>query len=246
MIATDVLLLAYLVGSIPFGYLLVRAMRGKDVRGYGSHNMGAINVARVGGVWLGVATLIADVGKAMATVLGARRLSMPASVIAAAAFLVMVGHAYSLWFLLRDGRFAEGKSVACALGIMIGLARLSVLPWRLALAPLGLWVFGLLAPRLLAGRWYWISPVTMLASVCIPAAVWAAHPPRPYLVLSVAMAALILVRHGNNIRRLIAGTEPRLGGRPAQVAGGESLAGARGHVAGRNELGPELQTEGGA
>jgi acyl-phosphate glycerol 3-phosphate acyltransferase len=218
MMTAGVLVLAYLVGSIPFGYLLVRVVKGLDVREYGSQSIGATNVARVGGVWLGLATLAADVGKATGTVLVAHRVGMSAAVVAAAAFLVMVGHAYSLWFVLCHGRFAEGKSVACALGVMIGLARIGVLPWQVALAPLALWAVGLLAPRVLTGRWYWISPVTMVASACIPAAVWAAHPPRPYLILSAAMAALILVRHRNNIRRLIAGTEPRLGERPRPLA----------------------------
>jgi glycerol-3-phosphate acyltransferase PlsY len=245
MMTAGVLLLAYLVGSIPFGYLLVRVAKGLDVRAYGSHNLGAINVARVGGIWLGLATLCADVGKAIAVVLILHGLAMPATAIAAAAFLVMLGHAYSLWFLIRDRRFAEGKSVACALGIMIGLARLSILPWRLALAPLGLWVVGLVAPRVLAGRWYWISPVTMLASACIPAAMWAAHPPRPYLILSVAMAALILVRHRNNIRRLVAGTEPRLGERRANTAGDGLPNKTRGPVSRRNAPTQELQAEGG-
>jgi glycerol-3-phosphate acyltransferase PlsY len=234
MVTVGVLVAAYLVGSTPSGYLLLRAATGLDVRAYGSHNMGAINVTRVGGAWLGLATLAADVGKAMGTVLVTRRLGMHAAVIAFAALLVMVGHAYSLWFLLREGRFAEGKSVACALGVMIGLARINILPWHLALAPLGLWALGLLAPRVLTGRWYMISPVTMLASMCIPAAVWAAHPSRHYLLLSLAMAGLILIRHKNNIRRLLAGAEPRLDERVAAVAsrmpsGGASVSTDAGH-----------------
>jgi len=245
MVTVGVLVAAYLVGSVPFGYLLLRAARGLDVRAYGSHNMGAINVARVGGVWLGLATLVADVGKAMGTVFVTRRLGMSATVVAAAALLVMVGHAYSLWFLLRDGRFAEGKSVACALGVMMGLALTSVLPWQLALAPLGLWVLGLLAPRVLTGRWYWISPVTMLASACIPLAVWAAHPPRPYLLLSLAMAALILIRHKNNIRRLIAGTEPRLGERLAETVSGRPSGDPRDNIGRRSEPALRLRMEGG-
>ena len=241
MLTFGLLVFAYLLGSIPFGYLLVRAVKGLDVRSYGSHNLGAINVARVGGIPLGIATLLADVGKAAAVVLVAHALAMPAGIIAAAAFLVMVGHAYSLWFLIHDGRFAEGKSVACALGVMVGLACISILPWRLALAPLALWLLGLLAPRLLAGRWLWISPVTMVASACIPVAVWAAHPPRPYLILSLAMAALILVRHRHNIRRLIAGTEPRLGERTALPAGDGSSTVSR-----RSRPGSRLQPQGGA
>jgi glycerol-3-phosphate acyltransferase PlsY len=223
MTSAGLLLLAYLVGSIPFGYLLVRGIKGTDVRAYGSHNTGAINVARVGGIWLGLVTLLADAGKAAAVVIGLHTLGMPATTIAVAAFLVMLGHSYSVWFLIRERRFAEGKSVACALGVMAGLARNGILSWGLALAPLGLWVLGLLAPRVLAGRWYRISPVTMAVSACLPVFMWAANPPEPYLILSVAMAGLILLRHKNNIRRLIAGTEPRLGERPpgaSQVAMG--------------------------
>jgi len=242
MTMASMLMLAYLVGSIPFGYVLVRVVKGLDVRDHGSHNMGAINVGRVGGMWLGIATLVADAGKAMAMVLLAHRLAMPASVVAAAAFLVMAGHAYSLWFLLRDGRFAEGKGVACALGVMIGLAQVNVLPWPSALAPLSLWALGLVAPRVLFGRWYWISPVTMLASACIPAAVWAAHPPGPYLFLSVAMVALILARHRNNIRRLIAGTEPRLGERLTELGSGIPTGAARGRQGPRHGSAPRPES----
>jgi len=220
MVTAGVLLLAYLVGSIPSGYLLVRAARGLDVRRYGSHNIGAINVVRVGGPWLGLATLCADVGKAAVVVFVTRALALPAGVIAAAAFLVMAGHAYSIWFLLREGRCAEGKSVACALGVMLGLAGIDALPWHLALAPLGVWAFALVGPRLVSGRWWYISPATMLATTAMPVAVWAAHPASPYLILAVAMAALILARHKHNIARLLSGTEPRLGERLAYAGGG--------------------------
>ena len=245
MVTAGLLLGAYLVGSVPFGYLLLRVVRGVDVRSYGSHNIGAINVARAGGTWLGIATLLADVAKAMAVVLATHGLAMSASVVAAAALLVMLGHAYSLWFLLRDGRFAEGKSVACALGVMIGLACVGVLPWPLALTPLGLWIFGLIAPRALTGYWHRISPVTMAATVCIPVVVWVAHPARPYLALSLAMAALVLVRHRNNIRRLIAGTEPRLGQPPAQMIADGQPASSRGRSGGRSQPIRKLQTAGG-
>jgi acyl phosphate:glycerol-3-phosphate acyltransferase len=216
MMTVGALAAAYLVGSVPSGYLLLRAVKGIDVRAYGSHNVGAINVARAGGIWLGLATLAADAGKALAVVVVSWSLGLSTADVAAAALLVMVGHAYSVWFLLRDGHFAEGKSVACGLGVLVGLAVIGVLPWALALAPLGLWVLGLLAPRLLTGRWNRISPVTMLATVSIPLVVGAAHPPVSYLYLSLTMAALILVRHKNNIRRLLAGTEPRLGERRAE------------------------------
>ncbi len=214
MVTTSFLcLLAYLVGSIPSGYLLVRATCRLDVRDYGSHNVGAINVVRVAGLWLGLVTLLADIGKALGIVLLAAVVTPSVWTVACAAFLVMVGHAYSAWFFLQERRFSEGKSTACALGVLVGLVSLGALPWWAVVVPVGVWVTGLVGPRLLTGRWYWISPATMAATVSIPLAVWAAHPRIAYLSLSVCMAVLILLRHPNNIRRLLAGTEPRLGDR---------------------------------
>ncbi|MCK4323192.1 MAG: glycerol-3-phosphate acyltransferase [Armatimonadetes bacterium] len=214
MVTTSFLcLLAYLVGSIPSGYLLVRATCRLDVRDYGSHNVGAINVVRVGGLWLGLVTLLADIGKALGIVLLTAAVTPSVWTVASAAFLVMTGHAYSAWFLVQERRFSEGKSVACALGVLLGLVILGALPWWVVVAPVAVWVTGLLGPRLLTGRWFCISPATMAAAVAIPLAVWAAHPATAYLSLSVGMAVLILLRHPNNIRRLLAGTEPRLGDR---------------------------------
>lgn len=203
--------MAYLVGSVPSGYLLVRATRGLDVRDYGSNNVGAINVFRVGGRWLGIATLLADVGKALGVVFLAGALGFGARSVCAAALFVMIGHAFSAWFLLTEGRVSEGKSVACSLGVLIGVAWLGLWPWHVAAIPPALWVIGLLGPRLVTGRWWLISPVTMTAIGAVPAVVWLSGVSGPPLALSVAMALLVLARHKNNIIRLCRGTEPRLG-----------------------------------
>ncbi len=210
---TPVLLVAlgYLLGSVPFGYLLVRTRRKVDVRDYGSHNVGAINVFRVGGVRLGILTLVADIGKAAGVVLLASAVTDSPWSISLAAFSVMMGHAYSAWLFLRERRFSEGKSVACALGVLTALACIGQLPWQAPALPFAVWVAGLLGPRLLTGRWAQISLATMTATVTVPIVVWLVRPPTAYLALSLAMAALILVRHRNNIRRLLAGKEPRLG-----------------------------------
>ncbi len=216
--ATMVCIAAYLVGSIPSGYLLVRAFRGVDVRDYGSRNVGAINTLRVGGRWLGIAALIADVGKAFAVVLVTGLLRFPPWMGCRAAFSVIAGHACSAWFLLTERRLSEGKSVACLLGVLVGLACLGLWPWYVAALPPTLWIVGLVAPRLLTGRWWRISPVTMAAVVSAPVTVWLSGVRGAPLALSIAMALLILVRHKNNIARLWKGTEPRLGERHSAAA----------------------------
>ena len=204
------LLAAYLVGSLPSGYLLVRWGRRLDVRDYGSHNVGAINVCHVGGPLLGGLTLAADAGKALGVVVVAGILTTSPVVVAAAGFLVMVGHAYSVWFLLVERRFCEGKSVACSLGVLVGLACLGEVPAYVPAVPVLVWGVGLLGPRVLTGRWACISPATMAAAVCIPLTMVLAKTLPTYVALSCAMATLVLLRHSSNIWRLRAGTEPTL------------------------------------
>jgi len=211
--AFAVLLLAYLVGSIPSGYLLVRTLRRLDVRRYGSHNVGAINVFRVGGPWLGLGTLLADTGKALCMVVLASALGLSPWGIAVTGLIVMLGHAYSAWFYLREHRFSEGKSVASCLGVLIGWATVGALPWPAAATPLAVWIAALLAPRLLTGHWPCISPATMSATVSVPVVVALSHAGPAFATISAFMALLILVRHKHNIQRLLTGTEPRLGER---------------------------------
>lgn len=213
IVALQLVLLAvsYLVGSIPSGYLFTRLFCGVDVRRHGSHNVGAINVFRVGGPKVGVLTLVADIGKGVLAVVAIWSLHQPDYVVAAAAFAVLVGHAFSFWLLLKDHKFSEGKCVATSLGVLIGLSICGVLPWWVPLALLGLWGAGLLLPKLVFGRWWMISPVTMTAAAAISVLVAVARPAGEYVLLGLAMSGLILVRHKNNIARLLAGTEPRIG-----------------------------------
>jgi glycerol-3-phosphate acyltransferase PlsY len=210
--------LAYLIGSIPSGYLLVSVIKGMDVRCHGSHSIGATNVCRVGGAWLGAATLIADVGKALAVVLLAGAAASSPHVIACTAFGAMAGHAYSFWMFISERRFSEGKSVACALGVLLGLSLLGALPWVVVIAPVGVWLVGLVGPRVLTGSWPPISPATMAAAFSLPLFASAAQPVKAYSVLAAAMTMLILVRHKNNIRRLLARTEPRLSDRLSRAS----------------------------
>jgi glycerol-3-phosphate acyltransferase PlsY len=210
---------AYCIGSIPSGFLLVKLTRGVDVRQHGSHNVGAINVFRVGGKKLGIVTLIADVGKAVIVVVAASLVSSSPWVIAAAAMLALIGHAYSVWFYISEHRFSEGKSVASSLGALAGLAIIGAVGWWVPLAPLGIWIAGLLLPKLFTGRWWLFSPVTMTTAALVPVIVSLSHPHPAYIWMSAGLAILILIRHKNNIIRLLNGTEPHIGERVAVAQG---------------------------
>jgi glycerol-3-phosphate acyltransferase PlsY len=201
----------YLIGSIPSGYLLIRAFCGLDVRHYGSGNVGTINVVRVGGPIVGGLTLAADIAKGTLPVIAVWAMHQPGWLVASMAFALLVGHAFSFWLLITEGKFSEGKCVATSLGVLIGLSICSILPWWVPLALLAFWVGGLVIPKLLSGRWWIISPITMSAAVAIAVLVGLARPAMEYVFLGYAMSALILVRHKNNLARLFAGTEPRIG-----------------------------------
>lgn len=199
--------LAYLLGSVPCGYLLVHWQRGVDVRQYGSHNVGAINVLRVGGAWLAALTLLLDATKAFVVVGGSWLLLRAPWPVAACALAVALGHAYSVWFLLREGHFAEGKSVATTLGILVGLAAIGQIPVAAVAVSLGVWLTGLLGPRLVTGRWQPLSLATMSAIVAMPVATWATGAALPWVALTAALASLVLWRHRPNIQRLLSATE---------------------------------------
>jgi len=209
----DIILLiaAYLIGSIPFGLVIVRLVRGIDVRNFGSNNVGAINVTRVGGLWPGILTLTGDIGKAVLVVIAASMFSSSPEIIASCAMLVLLGHAFSFWLYLIERRFSEGKCVASSLGVLTGLAIIGIVAWWVPVALVGVWITGLLAPKLLTGHWSRISPVTMTVAALIPVFVTISNPESIYIWLSICVAALILLRHKNNIRRLLAGEEPRIG-----------------------------------
>jgi len=211
--AVDFLLIigSYLLGSVPSGYLLTRVIRGVDVRQYGSHNVGAINVFRVGGLLVGCLTLVADIGKGVLPVVAVATLQRSEWTVALAGLAVLVGHAFSFWLYLKEHRFSEGKCVATSLGVLAALSLRGILPWWVPLALLAFWIGGLLLPKVLFGRWWMISPITMTSAAGISVLTLIARPAREFVLLGIAMSTLILIRHKNNIRRLLAGTEPRIG-----------------------------------
>ena len=192
---TDLLLafaLGYLFGSIPFGLLLTRIAGKGDLRDIGSGNIGATNVLRTGSKPLAAATLILDCLKATAAILVARAI-WPDSDIAAAAG-ALIGHLYPVWL-----KFRGGKGVATLLGVLIALS------WQAAVVFAIAWVGLFLLLR-------YSSVGGMGAAISAPITAFVLGQEN-LVALFAGFALLVVWKHQENIRRLIAGTEPKVGAR---------------------------------
>jgi glycerol-3-phosphate acyltransferase PlsY len=183
--------LSYLLGSIPFGIVITRAMGLGDIRQIGSGNIGATNVLRTGNKPAAFLTLVLDAGKGAIAVLAARLLVGEDAAQVAGGF-AFLGHLWPVWL-----GFKGGKGVATFLGTLLALA----------------WPIGLLA----CATWAAMAAVTRISSLSAltaaalsPAYALLTGQPQ-FVLLTIFLAALIFVRHDANIRRLIAGTEPRIG-----------------------------------
>lgn len=189
--------LSYLLGSIPFGYLLVRAFRGEDVRSSGSGNIGATNVARKSPA-LGVATLFLDAGKGFAAVLLARTLfdgPHQELILTTAAFFAVLGHLFPFWL-----KFRGGKGVATSFGSFVLIAPKSIL----CMVGIFLGVVAVLR---------YVSLGSVVAAALFPLLAWGLHEyVEPTQLFLLAAASLLIVwKHRHNLRRLAAGTESKLG-----------------------------------
>ena len=186
--------LAYFLGSLPTAYLLVRLMTGHDVRRKGSGNVGGTNALRTAGWKVGVAVTIIDMAKGAIPVWLMQRFNPESGWIAAAMLAAVVGHCYPVWL-----KFQGGKGVATGFGAFMILAPLS------ALAVFGLWVVVLLI-------WRWVSLASMTASASFPLILKLIDNPDVVTLTAVSAAAiLIILRHGSNIRNMVAGTEAKVG-----------------------------------
>lgn len=184
--------LGYLLGSIPFGIVITRALGLGDLRQIGSGNIGATNVLRTGRKDLALATLLLDAGKGAVALLIARHLlgsELAGAIAGGAAFL---GHLFPVWL-----GFKGGKGVATFLGTVLAL------DWRLGLIACGLWLLTAAAGRI-------SSLSALVAAALTPAFAWWLDGPRMAVVTGF-MAVLIFIRHHANIGRILAGTEPRIG-----------------------------------
>lgn len=184
---------AYLLGAVPFGWLLGRLRGGLDVRRVGSGNIGATNVARSIGTWAGIATLALDVGKGAAAAWGAGRLTGQPAVAMAAGLAAIAGHVYPVYL-----RFRGGKGVATGLGVFLVLAPVETL---------GAGAF-FLAGAATTRR---VSVGSIAAAVSLPVVLLFRHAAPALVLTGLASSILIILRHAENIRRLFAGSEPKMG-----------------------------------
>lgn len=185
-----IIVFAYLLGSVPTGYIL-GSWAGIDVRKAGSGNIGATNVARLIGKRQGILTLIADVAKGFIPVFLATHLGLSSGLIALTGVAAFLGHLYPVFL-----KFRGGKGVSTALGVFLGVA-----PWATAVLAV-IFTVAMLTSRT-------VSLSAMIAAAAAPIALWWFSYPAVFVAMSVVLALLIIWRHRANIRRLLAGTEPK-------------------------------------
>ena len=183
-------LLGYLLGSIPFGLLLTRAAGLGDIRKLGSGNIGATNVLRTGRKGLAAATLLLDALKGLVAVLVADQIGELAAVGAGAG--AVLGHMFPVWL-----SFKGGTGGATVLGVFLGLS------WPIVAVGVGVWLLVLVTLR-------YSSLATLLSTALAAASAWWLSP-RPVAMLATVLVLLVWAKHHENIRRLLTGSEPKIG-----------------------------------
>ncbi len=198
-----IVIFAYLLGSVPVGYLLVRIFRKQDIRTVGSGNIGATNVLRSGGKVLGAATFILDAVKGASAVLLGAWLAAPLmpgvpqrNVEALAALCAVLGHMFPVWL-----RFRGGKGVATGFGVFLVAAPLA------ALAAITVFFIVVKLTR-------YVSLASILGAASFPVFAWftvTGERPAFFIAVQFIVSFLVIAKHHPNIRRLISGTESRFG-----------------------------------
>lgn len=184
---------AYLLGSISSAVVVARIMHLEDPRNVGSKNPGATNILRYGGKTAAALTLLGDLLKGVVAVVIARLVTDEPLLLASVGLLALLGHVYPVFFGFRGG-----KGVATGFGVWLALS-----PW-VALALALTWL-------LAAALFRYSSLSALIATALCPLYVWLLLRQWPYVVLSVAMGALLIWRHRSNIEKLLAGKESRIG-----------------------------------
>jgi len=188
---------SYLLGAIPFGFLLAKIFGGADVRKAGSGNIGATNVSRVAGPLAGILTLVFDAAKGSAAVLLAAHLTDNSALwMVVAGFLALIGHCYPIWL-----NFRGGKGVATAAGVFLVLSPAAMF------SALAIFIIVVIA-------WRFVSLGSLAAAASIPLLMyflWAPHhaPPLAVTFGSLAISTLVIYKHDANMQRLVEGTETK-------------------------------------
>jgi acyl phosphate:glycerol-3-phosphate acyltransferase len=202
LISFSLILLAYLLGSIPTGYILGRMLKGIDIREHGSGSTGATNVLRIVGKGAAIAVLLIDMLKGALAVYAVTLLYSYSNLlsfqwqgwlVAICALLAVIGHSKSIWL-----NFSGGKSAAISLGILltmnpfVGLGTLAVFLTVLGVSKI-------------------VSLSSISAAIAVNILMWIFNPSIPYIGFAIVAAIYVIIRHRSNIERIIAGTEPRIG-----------------------------------
>jgi glycerol-3-phosphate acyltransferase PlsY len=191
---------AFLCGSIPFGLVLVKLAGKGDVRAHGSGNIGATNVSRVGGKGLGIVTLLLDILKGFLPVFLGKKLGLGESALSMLALWAVLGHVFTPWL-----KFRGGKGVATALGVALAFRASMVLP------ALGVFILLLLVFR-------YVSLGSVMSALALPVVLlWKGATPM-VLLLWVDISLIVIIKHHENIRRLLKGTESPLWGSKKESA----------------------------
>ncbi|MBC7328157.1 glycerol-3-phosphate 1-O-acyltransferase PlsY [bacterium] len=184
---------SFLYGSIPFGFLICKYRLGVDIRKMGSGNIGTTNVMRIAGPITGLIVLILDASKGVIPVLIAKSLAFSPTWVVIVGLLAVCGHIFSPFL-----RFKGGRGVATGLGLVIGIAP------QIALILLLIWGVVVLFTR-------YVSIASLTSAFAFPILMAFTHQPLPYLLISLIISVLVIIRHKPNIERLLAGKEHKLG-----------------------------------
>jgi len=197
MNSTDIALIvaAYLIGSIPTGVIVARVTGARDPRTLGSGNIGATNVGRAAGKGAGIVTLVGDGLKGALPTAAALFFASSPLAVGVTAFAAFFGHLFPLFL-----RFRGGKGVATALGLFLVISPVATLGAVLIFV-------------LLLIVWRYVSLGSIVAAASMPVLLALLPSSRAFAPLGVVVGAMVIVKHGDNIRRLVAGRENRLGGK---------------------------------
>lgn len=193
MRAVLALILAYLMGSLSFGYLAGRLLKGIDIRQYGSGNTGSTNILRTLGAGPASVVFILDVGKGLAAVYLAQALGLHTVLVMLSGVAVVVGHNWPLFFGFRGGR-----GIATSLGVLLGLAP-------------GVVLIALAAGVMLIAATRYVSLGSIVGALMVPFLMLAFRLPPAFILFGSMIALLAVFRHRQNIKRLLNGTENKLG-----------------------------------